>query len=50
LDKRQIPKKLLKAWLNAEMYEYWKNHIKRYPDLPVDMSELIKDVNRWLEN
>lgn len=48
LKDRGIDRSLSADWISDQMKSAWANHRKRYKDLPSDLEELFRQVNRWL--
>jgi hypothetical protein len=49
LSKREISPQLDAAWINAVTQQAWKDHQKRYKDLPASLEDLFREVNFWLD-
>lgn len=49
LSKREISPRLDVAWINAVTQQAWKDHQRRYKDLPASLEDLFRDVNSWLD-
>lgn len=45
---REISLQLNKKWISDEMEQSWKNHKKRYPDLPDGLFIVFSVINKWL--
>ena len=49
LSKRGIATQMNVAWINSNTQQAWKDHQKRYKDLPTTLEVLFIDVNTWLK-
>lgn len=47
--KRNIPLILETVWIGPDLERMWKNHRKRYQDLPNELQTVFKEINIWLE-
>jgi hypothetical protein len=45
---RKISLQLNPSWINPDMERVWKQHWKRYQDLPESLELLMKEINDWL--
>ncbi len=48
--RREIGLNLNSGWIGPDLERMWKNHQKRYKDLPETLKVLFKVVNSWLES
>lgn len=48
--RRGIGLNLNSGWIGPDLERMWKNHNKRYKDLPETLEVLFKEVNSWLES
>ncbi len=46
---RGISLRLDDHWIGPDLERMWKNHRKRYQDLPEDLKRIFDDVNSWLQ-
>ena len=47
---RDIPLNLNEKWIGPDLERMWKNHRKRYQDLPEELIIVFKEVNSWLKS
>ena len=40
---------LRNEWINDEMNSAWKRHIRRYKDLPEDLTTVLNQINQWIK-
>jgi hypothetical protein len=50
LKNRKVPAKLDEIWISDPMLQAWGSHRKRYKDLPENLFELFREVNKWLSD
>ncbi len=49
LEAKKIPAILDSAWINEELSSAWKRHIRRYKDLPEELTAVLTEINQWLQ-
>ena len=47
--KKSISLLLDNKWIGPDLENMWKNHRKRYQDLPIDLELVFKQINSWLK-
>jgi hypothetical protein len=50
MHERKIEYYIEKEWISREIDAAWRNHQRRYNDLPEDLGDLIAAVNGWLKS
>ena len=48
VKKREIPLSLNTQWIGPDLERMWKNHRKRYQDLPGELEVVFEEINLWL--
>ncbi len=48
LEVRCVMGQLEPSWLNDSMGQIWANYLRRHKGLPANLSQLMDEVNLWL--